>query len=164
MPQIRENPIVRSCALFLFCFFASTALAQNRPSKVPPEKYWSDGQVLALIEAVDREDVAAIDKVVEQGVDMNMPHVGENGRVEMTPLAWALLRGKKLAYERLLTHGADPNRDFRHYGSLLFAAALLPDSFWLKAALQHGGDPNGCRPRGARNQAAFPGCFEVIAA
>ena len=23
---------------------------------------------------------------------------------------------------------------------------------------------NGCRPRGARNQAAFPGCFEVIAA
>ena len=25
-------------------------------------------------------------------------------------------------------------------------------------------DRAGCRPRGARNQAAFPGCFEVIAA
>lgn len=117
--------------------------AQGGPPALDPSSFWSDTKLVALAEAIDRGDLKRIDRLVARGADVNAAHVDKNGKVDMTPLAWAMLRRKKASFERLLERGADPTRPYMHYDSLMAGLARMDDdSVWLSLALKHNPDPN----------------------
>jgi len=105
--------------------------------------FFSDTRVQALADAAGKGDINEIDRLVAEGVDINT--AGKDG---MTPLLWTLWHGSHGGFERLLEHGADPNRqhsnvDIGHGRSVTTIAACCPtDSFWLEAVLKHGGETN----------------------
>jgi ankyrin repeat protein len=121
---------------------ATKAGALRRISGWSAGKYFS-GKDIELIEAIDREDVAGIQAVVRAGADVSC--VGAEG---MTPLAWALLRGKKKSFEALVKLRADVNyrspaigRNLEH-ASVMHFAVIHEDSFYLEKLLEAGGNPN----------------------
>ena len=96
-------------------------------------------------EAVEQEDLDAIDAYVRGGGDLD---VGAT-RPGKTPLLHALILKKQKSYTKLLALGANPNTICRGGGTILLPnssvmhhAALEEDPFWLRAALEAGGDPN----------------------
>jgi ankyrin repeat protein len=125
---------------------AACCLASCGKAKQPDPAYtFSDPRVLALIKAVDREDLPEIDQLVAAGVDINA--VGESlklpGQLYVTPLIAAFNRERKASFERLLKLGADPNQAVRGYGAVIqMAARAESDSDWLRLVLEHRGDPN----------------------
>ena len=103
-----------------------------------PEQYWSDPKAVALAKAIGRGDLAELDRLVADGADVNAV-----GSENASPLAWAMARQQKEAFKRLLEHGADPSVRFAHFASVVHAAAQVDkDSDWLRAVLEHGGNPN----------------------
>ncbi len=104
-------------------------------------KHWfRDAKVIELVMAAERGSTESIDRLVGAGVDVNT-----TGRNKMTPLYCALVAGNKEGFSALLRHGANPNT-LTQVGKVQIAvmhlAATKKDSFWLKEALAHGGDPN----------------------
>lgn len=100
---------------------------------------------MSIWEAVEREDLDAIEAYVRNGGDLD---VGAK-RPGRTPLLYAMVLNKKKSYTKLLSLGANPNTLNRGGGDILplnssvvFHAAGEKDSFWLKGALEAGGDPN----------------------
>ena len=100
---------------------------------------------MSIWEAVEQEDLDAIEAYVRGGGDLE---VGAT-RPGKTPLLHALILNKKKSYAKLLALGANPNTICRGGGTILLPnssvmhhAALEEDPFWLKAALEAGGDPN----------------------
>ncbi|WP_145434025.1 ankyrin repeat domain-containing protein [Lacipirellula limnantheis] len=125
--------------------------------------YFDDPQILELCDAIERNDVPEMERLISAGANVNA-----RGNDNMTPLLWALPDRKHERFRCLLNHGADPNviissdfgtagRPFHPYpaGGALFydrgctpgqsvthLAARSPDIEYLRAVLQHGGDPN----------------------
>jgi ankyrin repeat protein len=103
------------------------------------------GGSMSIWEAVEREDLDAIQAYVERGGNLE---VGATRRGK-TPLLHALILKKPNSYSKLLALGANPNTLCRGGGaiqppnsSVMHHAALEEDPFWLRAALESGGDPN----------------------
>lgn len=107
-----------------------------------PDPIFSGKQVL-LVEAIDRDDPAAIRAATASGAVLNQP-----GRQGVTPLHYALVQKKKAAVAELVRLGADPNlRAENGQNAVTLAARLAPqDLDYLRLVLDHGGDPNTREP------------------
>jgi len=103
-----------------------------------PKDYFTDAKVVALAKAAQRGDVAEIDRLVAEGVDVN-----SKGKGGITPLWFPITTSNKKGFRRLLEHGADPNIQDEEGDSVIHLVARAPDdSEWLEMVLEHGGDPN----------------------
>lgn len=106
------------------------------------------GQALALAQAVDRRDAAAVRHLIkDEGV--NPDTLFDQGHMPM--VAWPVINGNLEGLRLLLDNGANPNArmmmPLRKRGkagednALVFAAGI-PDQRFLKLLLDRGGDPN----------------------
>jgi ankyrin repeat protein len=98
---------------------------------------FSDPQVRALAKAAAAGNISKIDKLVEQGVDVNAR--GKNGG---TPLFWALKHENIKGFSKRLILGADPNVLYNTTGSMIHRAMKVEDDRFIEMGLRHGGDPN----------------------
>jgi ankyrin repeat protein len=108
------------------------------------KRYFMDEQLADLAAAAAAGRTAKMQKLLDQGVDINAR--GEGG---MTVLCWALLRNSKPGFLFLLEHGANPNVEGDGPNlmgvpgfSVMTYAAMNEDIWWLQTVLQHGGNPN----------------------
>ena len=106
--------------------------AEERVIYMPLERLFSDPQVRSLAKAAGQGDVQTIEKLVEQGVDVN--HQGAKGA---TPLFWSLKNIN--GFEKLLQLGADPNIIFDG-SSVMHWSARNKETIFLEKALLYGGD------------------------
>jgi uncharacterized protein len=124
------------------------------------EEFFTDKGVIALCKAIEKRDIAEIDRLVKSGVNINA-----KGRGNMTPLLWAFPMGEEV-FKRMLELGADPNVKFskRVWPFPLFDGYSVmstcanptfvegglhneyfrggPMDNYLKLVLKHGGNPN----------------------
>lgn len=105
-------------------------------------QYFSDSSQIRLADSATEGDLEGMRAAIADGADVN-----KIGRQGITPLFWSLAKQQFQAFRLLLEHGADPNQmtqdeETRGYSSVLELAAAIPDSRYLKAALEHGGNPN----------------------
>jgi Leucine Rich repeat len=122
------------------------------------EDFFTDKGAIALCKAIEKKDLAEIDRLAKSGVNVNA-----KGRGDMTPLLWAFPMGEEV-FKKMLDLGADPNVKltqspwpFPLYYSVTSACAkpafvegLIHRQYfpsvqmgnYLKLALQHGGNPN----------------------
>jgi ankyrin repeat protein len=100
---------------------------------------FGDPKVIALAEAIEREDLDNVDDLVRSGVSVNA--TGANGQ---TPLHWSLLRVgiQASTIKHLLALGANPNARLDEGESVLLLAAGGNRADLLELFLQNGGDPN----------------------
>lgn len=103
---------------------------------MPLETMFPDRQVRALAEAAGKGKIKVIEELIVKGVD-----VSARGKKNATPLFWALRNSNFKGFSKLLELGADPNTLIAD-GSVIHWAARHEDIAFLKAALQHGGNPN----------------------
>lgn len=68
------------------------------------EDFFEDPRVIDLCHAIERNDVAEMERLIALGVDVNT--IGNHG---VTLLLWAMPDGKLERFECLLRHGANPN-------------------------------------------------------
>lgn len=102
-----------------------------------PFDLFSDSKVIELVVAAERGDKEKINSLADSGVDVNA-----KGRYGVTPLTRSLQAGNQEGYLALLKRGANPNLlDANGYGPMNLACSE-EDSFWLRHALAHGGDPD----------------------
>jgi ankyrin repeat protein len=94
-------------------------------------------QVVALARAATSGDIAAIDRLLEQNVDINA-----RGYRGITVLLATLEAENKEGFQALLQHGADPNLLTDHGASAVHLSANHADPWWLETTLRHGGNPN----------------------
>jgi ankyrin repeat protein len=129
------------------------------------EDYFTDPQVIALCRAIEANDLAEMERLVNAGADVNA-----QGKGKMTPLLWAFPDNQLARFKWLLEHGANPNvlveSDFntgqRTFSgdSVTHMACATPFAGYFDAVFDFGGDPNLRRP-GARGRDATP-LFTVI--
>ena len=120
------------------------ARAQRIVDNAKAAEYFQGAAQVKLAEAASESDLNGMGAAIANGAEVN-----KEGRDGITPLFWALSKQEFPAFQLLLEQGADPNkimdggRDSNAgYSSALAMAAAIPDSRYLQAALQHGGDPN----------------------
>jgi len=111
------------------------------------EDYFTDPQVISLCRAIEADDLAEMERLVEAGADVNA-----QGKAKMTPLLWAFPDNKPRRLKWLLEHGANPNvvveSDFGTKGrirvgdSVTHLACLTSFPSYFDAVFDHGGDPN----------------------
>ncbi|ABE56763.1 hypothetical protein Sden_3488 [Shewanella denitrificans OS217] len=99
------------------------------------ETMFANSQLRSLAYAAGKGKMSQIDKLLEQGVDVNA-----KGTNNATVLFWSM-RNKK-GFEYLLKQGANPNVVFGDGGSVMHWVARKRDCSMLMSALQHGGNPN----------------------
>lgn len=99
------------------------------------ETMFPDSQVRALAKAAGDGNIKKIEQLVKEGVSVNA-----SGTQGATPLFWAMHDVD--GFKKLLELGADPNVVYADGNSVMLAAVTLKDRRILKAALDHGGNPN----------------------
>jgi uncharacterized protein len=109
--------------------------------------YFDDPQVIALCEAIERNDLDAMKRLIAEGADVNA-----QGKGKMSPLLWAFPDNKLERFKLLLENGADPNviieSDFNTRGgmsagdSVTHMVCKTAFSGYFEAVFKHGGDPN----------------------
>lgn len=138
-------------ALCLFSFFITTPKSTISPytdfygyraAHLAPSEVFLDPKVVALCVAVQRGNLAEIDRLISAGADVSA--MGKNGA---SPLMYAFAAKNKRVFLRLLERGADPNKHESDGPSVTHLAAgvgnaVWHDSYWLEVVLRHGGDPN----------------------
>jgi len=113
--------------------------------KMQPDQYFDNPKEVQLANAVATGDLRLAQQTLNNGVDPN--HVGREG---MTPLFWAISKQNLDGFRWLLDHGANANTLTRwqtdsgqtEIASALALTAVMKDSSYLQALLDHGGDPN----------------------
>lgn len=105
--------------------------------KAPVNEAFSDEKVALLVTAAITNDIAEIDRLVKEGVDVNA-----TGKNDATPLLYAIWSGSYEGYARLLHHKANPNHCWGLGDSAVHYACHYRNSTWLAITLRHGGDPN----------------------
>jgi len=148
---------LRTCFLgIVIMTMTSCARGSIYDSLWKAEEYFTDPQLVALCKAIEKEDLAEMERLVKAGVDVNA--MGKDG---MTLLLWGYPMGEEVL-EKLLELGADPNTQYnsgfgsrgrvRPGDSLLFVAirstgssnAVNREKFqnYVDILLKHGADPN----------------------
>ena len=72
-----------------------------------PEDYFNDPLVIELCRAIEKQDIALVDKLIAEGADANAL-----GKGNMTLLLWANSVGNVDVFAKILKAGADPNIQF----------------------------------------------------
>jgi len=111
-----------------------------------------------LIDAIDRNDPAAIRDQLAKGRSVNV-----QGFQDVTPLMLALEHENFEAFQALLDAGADPNLQDSIGRSVMSTAAKMEDSRWLRAALRDGGDPNLVDHKNKYNRGQTPIFYAIKA-
>jgi hypothetical protein len=111
------------------------------------EDYFTDPKVIALCRAIEANDLAEMERLVQAGADVNA-----RGKGKMTPLLWAFPDNHLPRFKWLLEHGADPNvkieSEFNTRGFMVPGDAVThfvcKTAFpgYFDAVFEHGGDPN----------------------
>jgi hypothetical protein len=111
------------------------------------EDYFTCPKVIALCRAIEANDLAEMERIVQAGADVNA-----RGKGNMTPLLWAFPDNHLPRFKWLLEHGADPNvkieSEFNTGGFMLPGDAVThfvcKTAFpgYFEAVFEHGGDPN----------------------
>jgi hypothetical protein len=111
------------------------------------EDYFTDPKVIALCHAIEANDLAEMERLVQAGADVNA-----RGKGNMTPLLWAFPDNHLPRFKWLLEHGADPNvkieSEFNTRGFMVPGDAVThfvcKTAFpgYFEAVFEHGGDPN----------------------
>lgn len=124
------------------------------------DKAYRNPQALALVRAAVSGKIDEVNRLVREGAD---PNYLEEGAVPM--LIWTMCAQNKKGYEALLKAGADPNLGGTGHGytrpgvvghpftrgsssrvhrgwSATVMAAAIEDPYYLRLALQYGGDPD----------------------
>jgi len=141
-------------AVALFCFAAGCGAMNSLPDRSShqrygwkAEDYFTDPNVIALCHAIEASDLAAMERLVKAGADVNA-----QGKGRMTPLLWAFPDDHLPRFKWLLEHGANPNvvveSDFNTQQRIfpgdsvthMACARLTPGYF--DAVFANGGDPN----------------------
>jgi uncharacterized protein len=133
---------------FVLLLLAAPTTGCSKTGTWRPKDFFSDPQVIALAVAAEHNDVAAIDRLIASGVNVNA-----RGKDGMTPLLWAMWAKSKGGFQHLLEKGADPNiqlqnKDAEEASVTSTAAECGNDSDWLTLVLKHGANPNLLRHRG----------------
>jgi hypothetical protein len=125
----------------------------------------ADPQATKLVEAAVRDDVEAIDRLLDDGVavDAEGPAAliggkplaglvqllpGGAPKVAMTPLLAAVVNKRRGAAERLLDAGADANRAHPIFGTALHVASGAGDVELLQLLIDRGGNVNARNAQG----------------
>lgn len=159
-----EMKIGKSCVagwmLSMFSLASCFTFGKTQCAGCTADKAYRDPQALALVRAAVRGDADEVELLARAGANPN--HL-EEGSVPM--LIWTLCAHNKKGFEALLKAGADPNlggtgKGFAGYGvvgaaftrnsrsfirqgwSATVMAAAIEDPFYLRLALQYGGDPD----------------------
>ncbi len=101
------------------------------------DRIFSGEKAIALARAAENGDVATIDALVREGVDVNT-----RGARNYTPLLWSFYKRSWDGYMALLRNKADPNILTDRGEAVTLVAAEYGDPKWLREALAHGGNPN----------------------
>jgi hypothetical protein len=126
-----------SFAIIAGSFFLKSGCRCEVNSETSAEKVFSDKKVVALTLAAQAGDVAKIDALVGDGVDVNA-----RGKCNNTPLLRTLYARNWEGYQALLRHNADPNILDDRGAAVTLLAAEDGDPKWLREALAHGGNPD----------------------
>ena len=111
-----------------------------------PQKCFDDDQVVALCKAIEANNLAEVDRLIEAGADVNA-----RGEGNLTPLLWAFPLKDPSIFKRLLESGADPNvilSQTFEVGKLTFRKGEAVTHFVSRfgsdeqffAVFEHGGD------------------------
>jgi ankyrin repeat protein len=112
-----------------------------------PEDFFTNPQTIALVIAIEKNDLNEMKRLMAAGADANA-----KGKDNNTPLLWAFFDNKPERFKLLLEHGADPNvifeSDFGSGGGIkkgssvvhMAAKSAFPEHFEL--VMKHGADPN----------------------
>lgn len=111
------------------------------------ETYFEDAGAVELCDAIERNDLGEMERLIASGIDVNA-----QGRGGMTPLMWAFPDDKFNRFELLLKYGADPSikttSDFGTNGKLqagttvAHESAMLKDKRYFLAVAAAGVSPN----------------------
>jgi hypothetical protein len=104
---------------------------------LPASRLFRDKRVVELVTAAENGDVKTIEKLAKAGVDVNA-----RGSRDVTPLMRCIFKQNKEGCRALLENGADPNLLTKDGRSVLHLAAYEPDPFFMREALEHGGNPD----------------------
>lgn len=117
----------------------STGRAELRAGGRDAKQTFKNPGVVALVQAIEREDLPKIDAALTRGADINA--VGEEGQ---TPLHWSLLKvGVSVkTIQHLLDRGANPNAPMSNGASPLYLTAGSNRPDLLELFLKNRGDPN----------------------
>lgn len=107
-----------------------------------PDEIFIDFGPRRLAEAAKRGDRDLINKLVDEGVDVNA-----RGKYGVTPIFSALQCGSLEGMKVLLKRGADPNAIWETGDSVVHIAAGMKDPQFLRMLLDHGGSSNLVNPR-----------------
>lgn len=100
--------------------------------------YTGCGAKMSLYEAIRNDDAESIEKIAK----VSKSSFSSFSITNDSPLIYAMEQDSKNAFLALLESGADPNRVGSNGRNLMTFAASKQDIFWLKKALEHGGNPN----------------------
>jgi ankyrin repeat protein len=93
---------------------------------------------MSLYQAIQEDDAEAVQRIAE----WDRSSLSLFSSMGSSPLLYAMEQDSRNAYLALLEGGADPNKIGPRGANLMTHSARCPDVFWLKKALEHGGDPN----------------------
>lgn len=108
------------------------------------EDYFANPAEIELARAIEWGDTNKITAMLNKGIDINT----QGYKDRMTFLMWSFIKQQKVSYKYLLDNGADPNQTLTQPKlsnkmlTVMNMAVLIEDAFYLKTALEHGGDPN----------------------
>lgn len=148
---------VLTVAMIISCNFVAAASAVTEPSaafetmKNMPDEVEIKEQVLAqalgrspkqaeaelLVSALNTGNISVLEKLLEAGIDINTPAVGDG-----TPLMIASAKGNLDMVESLLSLGANPNAFSEGDGNALIVAAKMNHADIAKRLLESGADIN----------------------
>jgi ankyrin repeat protein len=137
---------LRISGCLAFSLVAASVSGQTRPAG-PTVSTEADGTT-ALHRAVQRDDVAAVEKLLRAGADVKAAN-----RYGVTPLLIACTNGNVAIIERLVGAGADPDAESPSGETPLMTAARTGKVEAIRFLLLHGADVN--KKESARGQTAL---------
>jgi len=132
--------------LALVVWSTSLAAGAQRGEGAPAERVrgaGAPGVKSVVADAAMRGDKAAIQKLLSQKADVNVPQADG-----ATALHWAVFHGDKELVQQLVRAGANVSAANREGATPLWLASVLGDASILSALIEGGADPNEKLPLG----------------
>jgi len=128
---------------FIFFIVLAVCDAKTTVSGKDVNYFFSDPNVVELIQAAENGDIVTIKSLAALGENFNA--IGKEG---FTPLMWSFLSKNYIGIDALLKYGADPNLISIRDGSAVAFMSGGNDNKILEILLRHKGDPDKYGHRG----------------